>query len=106
MGIVDMIRNALGGGPKVDLERLLRSGAVVLDVRSKEEFATGHVKGAEHIPLDRLGAHLTKLDRSTPIITCCRSGMRSRAAADLLRRQGFDAHNGGPWTSVRALKAR
>ncbi|HQW87367.1 MAG TPA: rhodanese-like domain-containing protein [Flavobacteriales bacterium] len=106
MGILDMIKSALGGGPKVDLGAVLRSGAVVLDVRSKEEFASGHVKGAKHIPLDRLGSHLAELDRSKPIITCCRSGMRSRAAADLLRRQGFDAHNGGPWTSVRALTAR
>ncbi|MBK9274503.1 MAG: rhodanese-like domain-containing protein [Flavobacteriales bacterium] len=105
MGILQMIKSAMGGGPKVDLGELLRSGAVVLDVRSKEEFTAGHVKGAKHVPLDRLGSHLAKLDRSKPIITCCRSGMRSRAAADLLRRQGFDAYNGGPWTSVRALKA-
>lgn len=45
-----------------------------------------------------------KIDKSRPVITCCRSGARSGMAADVLKRNGFECYNGGAWTSVRAAK--
>ena len=101
-----MTKAALTVGAKVDLTGPLRSSAVVFDRRAKEEFAPGHVRRAKHIPLDRLSSDRSKLERSKPAITCCRSVMRSRETASLLCRHGLDACDGGPWTSVRTLKAR
>lgn len=99
-----MLKTLFGLGPKVDLGQKIKEGAVIVDVRTPEEFQSGHVKGSINIPLDRLQSQLKKLDKSKPVITCCRSGARSGMAADELTRHGFDVHNGGPWTSLNNLK--
>ena len=92
------------GGPKVDLGQKIKEGAQIIDVRSPEEYRSGHVAGSINIPLDRIQDQLKKIDKSKPVITCCRSGARSGMAADMLKRAGFDVYNGGPWTSVNNLK--
>lgn len=92
------------GGPKVDLGQKIKEGAQIIDVRTPDEFRSGHVKGAVNIPLDRLQGQLAKIDKSKAVITCCRSGARSGMAADMLKNAGFDAYNGGPWQNVQALK--
>lgn len=79
---------------------MLSGGALVLDVRTPQEFREGHVPGAVNIPLDSLQAEMRTLDKRKPIITCCRSGMRSASAAALLTSNGFMAHNGGSWVSL------
>ena len=70
-------------------------GPLVLDVRSPEEFAAGHVPGAMNIPGDELPAHLETLPRSRPIIVYCNmqhpGDSRSERATMLLRRAGLDA---------------
>ncbi len=91
------------GGPKVDLGQKIKEGAIILDVRTPEEFRGGHPKGAINIPVDRLQGQLGKLDKSKVVITCCMSGGRSGMAADVLKRAGFEAFNGGPWQNVQAL---
>lgn len=95
-----MIRSLFGLGPKVDLAALLQQGATVLDVRTPGEFAQGHVKGSLNIALDQLQRSMHKVPKDRPVITCCKSGMRSAAAQALLRDHGYDAHNGGPWSKV------
>jgi rhodanese-related sulfurtransferase len=92
------------GGPKVDLAQKIKEGATIIDVRTPEEFKSGHVKGSINIPLDKVQNQSGKLDKTKAVITCCRSGARSGMAADVLKRNGFECYNGGPWTSVRALK--
>lgn len=96
----------LFGGP--DLGPFFDRGAIILDVRTAGEFNSGHVKGAVHVPLDRLSQELGKLKKAgKPYITCCASGRRSGMAADILNRAGIEAVNGGPWSSVdRAVKTR
>ena len=77
--MIDLLKKLLGIAPKPDLNELARQGAIILDVRSKGEFAGGHIKGAINIPLDQLSANLNKLkDKNQPIITCCASGMLHR----------------------------
>ncbi|MCF8423717.1 MAG: rhodanese-like domain-containing protein, partial [Bacteroidia bacterium] len=58
----------------VDLSQLIKDGAIIVDVRSKAEFATGHVKGSINIPLEQIGTSVEKLKSHNHIITCCRSG--------------------------------
>jgi phage shock protein E len=92
------------GGPKVDLREKIAQGATIVDVRTPDEFRSGHVAGAVNIPLDRIQSEMKRIAKDKPVITCCRSGARSGIAADILKAQGFDVYNGGSWTSVNNLK--
>ncbi|MBP9884532.1 MAG: rhodanese-like domain-containing protein [Chitinophagales bacterium] len=97
------IKELFGLGPKVNLAEVAKSGAIILDVRSKGEFATGHIRGAINISLDQLSGNLKKLkDKEKPIITCCASGMRSASARRILISNGFtQVYNGGGWLTLR-----
>jgi len=100
--MIELIKNLLGFGPKVDLNELWASGALVVDVRTPAEYKDGHVKGAINLPLQTLGNNLNKLKKDQVIITCCRSGSRSGMAKRMLKANGFEqVHNGGPWTNLR-----
>lgn len=82
------------------MTELLAQGAIVLDVRTKEEFKTGHPAGAQNVPLQELSRHLLKItNQKKPVITCCVSGRRSGIAAQQLKAAGVQAVNGGPWQS-------
>jgi rhodanese-related sulfurtransferase len=100
--MLDAFKSMLGIGPKVDYKELMNNGAIIVDVRSKGEFAGGHVKDAVNIPVDQLPASLAKLkDKNQPVITCCASGMRSASAKSFLVSKGYtQVYNAGPWTSL------
>jgi hydroxyacylglutathione hydrolase len=71
-----------------------RPGLQVVDVRRSGEFASGHVPGAVHLPLDRLETALSGLDAKKPTVAICAGGYRSSIGAALLRRAGFtDVYN-------------
>lgn len=97
------IKKLLGLGPKTDLAKLVREGAVIVDVRSTAEFKSGHIRGSINIPVDSLAASLGKLpDKNRPVITCCASGMRSAVAKNILKSNGYaEVHNGGGWTGLQ-----
>lgn len=65
--------------------------ALLVDVRSSEEYAQGHLLSAANIPLNLLRLKQRLLRPDQPVIFYCNTGRRSRAAADLLKRQGFQA---------------
>jgi phage shock protein E len=91
-------------GKKVDLAPIIAGGAKIIDVRSPQEFKSGHVKGSINIPLDRIRAEVPALKKAgKPVVLCCASGMRSGNATSILTEAGIEAYNGGPWSSVRAL---
>ncbi|MCJ8505153.1 rhodanese-like domain-containing protein [Kocuria flava] len=77
----------------VDVERaqeLLGAGAVLVDVRTPQEYRAGHAPGARHIPLDALGTRRRELSPERPVVLVCRSGARSAAAARQLAEAGYD----------------
>ena len=84
-------RNAGQAVGPLDAVRLLNQGALLLDVRSKAEFDAGHVIDARHVPQDEIAASAESLKkyREKVVIACCESGMRSSAAARVLKAQGF-----------------
>ena len=88
----------------VDYKQMVANGAIILDVRTKEEYAGGHIKGSLNIPLQSLtAASIAKLDKQKPVITCCASGMRSASAKSMLKSQGFtEVHNGGGWYGLQS----
>lgn len=75
--------------------RLVAEGAMLLDVRTPQEFATGAAKGAVNIPVQELAARVSELPRDRPIVAYCRSGARSSSAVASLVRAGYDAHDAG-----------
>ena len=97
------MKNLFGIGSKTDYTQLVKEGAIILDVRSKAEFESGHIKGSINIPVDQLGNNLNKWkDKNKPIIACCASGMRSASAKALLKSNGYlKVYNGGGWRSLQ-----
>jgi sulfur-carrier protein adenylyltransferase/sulfurtransferase len=65
-------------------------GPLLLDVREPHEWAIARLPGARLVPLNSLPDALDGLDRSEEIIVYCHHGLRSAAAVDWLREQGFD----------------
>lgn len=68
-----------------------RRDALVIDVRDNDEYASGHIANARHIPLAQLSENLKSLEKykTRPVIVNCRSGNRSAGAAGILRKNGF-----------------
>lgn len=100
--MITTIKKLLGFGPKVDYAQLVKQGAIILDVRSKGEYQSGHIKGSINISVDSLSNNLAKLKKDKPIITCCASGMRSASARSILKSNGYtEVYNGGGWNSLQ-----
>lgn len=99
MGILDF----LGLGNKTnDVQKYIQKGAIILDVRTSDEFKDGHIKGSKNIALQILNGNIETIKKwNKPVITCCRSGMRSAQATSLLQQHGIDCINGGGWTSLK-----
>ena len=67
------------------------SGSVLLDVRTREEYAQGRVPHSRNLPLQEIGRADEEIpDRGTPLFVYCLSGARSRQAAAVLQSMGFD----------------
>lgn len=87
---------------KKSIEALLEDGGIIVDVRSKAEYAGGHLSNSINIPLDTLQENPGRLQKSKPVITCCASGIRSASAKKILKANGFDeVVNGGGWSSLK-----
>ena len=100
--MLETIKKLFGIGTSVDLREVARNGAVILDVRTKGEFQSGHIKGALNIPVQNLASSLAKIPKDKAVITCCASGMRSASAKGILASNGFkEVYNGGSWMSLR-----
>lgn len=79
--------------PPREAYRMVRDGALLLDVRERHEFSAGHAPGAVHLPLGQLAVSHGRLPRDQRIVTVCRSGNRSKTAARTLRKLGYDVVN-------------
>lgn len=73
------------------LQAKVEAGATyVVDVRTAQEWGTGHIAGAAHIPVDELEKRLGELKRDgTPVHFVCAGGQRSAAAAEIVANRGF-----------------
>jgi rhodanese-related sulfurtransferase len=61
----------------------------VLDVRSPEEYASGHVPGAVNIPYDQLASRISEVPKDKDVVLYCKSGRRAGIAAETLAGQGY-----------------
>lgn len=93
-----------------ELDEAREDGAVLVDVRSPAEYASGHVPGALNVPVDELRGRLDGLGpRERPLGVTCQVGLRGHVAARLLIQHGFRVRNldGGyrTWSAVNGVGA-
>lgn len=86
----------------VPYKELLEKGAVIIDVRTPGEFASGHIQGSINIPLDQIPGEVATIREKYPVvITCCRSGNRSAVAKQYLDSDSCSVVNGGAWNALQ-----
>lgn len=102
------IKKLFSSQPSLSLEDVLTKGAYIVDVRSPQEFKSGHVKGSVNIPLETIQQKAGQLKDKEYIVTCCRSGNRSGIAKSILQANGIkNVVNRGSWQNVdQHLKKR
>lgn len=89
--VTESRKSGQGVSPQAVVQLMNKSGAVVLDVRSANEFKEGHIVDAINIPLAELGKRLGELDdyRNIPIIVTCAIGQHTGMAGRQLTAGGF-----------------
>ncbi|WP_338731294.1 rhodanese-like domain-containing protein [Mangrovimonas cancribranchiae] len=93
----------LFGNRDKKIKTYLDNGAVILDVRTQQEYNNGHIDGSKHIPLNELNNRVDELKiLNKPLIVCCASGVRSAKAAKFLNLNNLDAINGGGWKNLES----
>lgn len=98
MGLFNLFKRS---NMSAEIKEYLENGAVVLDVRTLEEWNDGHSEGAKHIVLQTIPEHVDEIKSwNKPVIAVCRSGARSGQATQFLQNHGVDVINGGPWGNV------
>jgi phage shock protein E len=101
LGLVLMINTGCAQKANSDMEKLIKDGAFLVDVRTPEEFSGGHVPGSVNIPLSDIEKELAQFKDKDQIVVFCRSGARSGQALQILNKNGFtNVSNGGTWTQV------
>jgi phage shock protein E len=90
-------------------EKGLQIGAeIYIDVRTDQEWETGHIDGAVHLDLTKIQqGHLPNLPKDAPLALYCRSGNRADQALAILKQNGFiNARNAGSFAELQALGSK
>jgi phage shock protein E len=105
--MLGLLKKLLGGEKAVNPKRMIEEGALVIDVRQRDEWDRGHLASARHLPVDELPRRLEEVeawaggDKARPIVVYCASGGRSGRARATLERAGFThVVNGGGYSSL------
>jgi len=86
------------------IRNYLANEAIIIDVRSKNEWKSGHIEGAFHIEMASVPYQINMIKaQDKPVIAVCVSGVRSGEIVQYLLAQGIDAVNGGSWQNVQEL---
>ena len=72
-----------------ELQEVLKTNPLIVDVRTNEEFQNESIKGSINIPVDKIGVNLDKLKGKQQIVVYCQSGVRSSYAKSVLENLGF-----------------
>ena len=103
--MLDFLRQRRAGEAEPDWNAIFSRGARVIDVRSPQEFQSGHAPDSVNIPLGDIGNVVGELRNSgEPVVLCCASGNRSGMAQRKLSSLGIEAYNAGPWQRVLQIQ--
>ena len=90
-------------GPGTDFKAFKEAGAIIVDVRSAQEFDRGNIKGSKNIPVNNIQREISNIKKwNKPVITVCQSGARSSMAKSVLKAAGIDVYNGGSWFGLES----
>ena len=87
--------NSMGEASKVDvsIEQAFKmwqnKEAIIIDIRTPQEYKEGHIPGVANIPLDQLAERNREIPTDKKVLLICRSGNRSSQGTSLLRSKGF-----------------
>lgn len=86
---------------------LINNDGIVVDLRSSEAFARGHIVNAKNIPYAEMDAHTDKIEKfkNKPVVAVCDAGITSTKAVTTLRNSGFESAYGlkggmNAWTTA------
>ena len=102
--IINFLKKIFGFEDSEKLVEAIKNGGMLIDVRSKGEFASGSIKNAVNIPLNEISNQKNKLKNNENIVVFCRSGMRSKQAQSILKQAGIsNVFNGGSLQNMKGL---
>lgn len=97
MGLLSL----LFGNKEDKIKAFQSKDAIIIDVRTTNEYNQGAIPGSKNFPLQSLNSKIEAIKKfNKPVITCCASGMRSASAASILKANNIEAMNGGGWSSL------
>ena len=73
-----------------ELSKKLTKPIILLDVRTPQEYQSGHIKQAKNVPLTEIGRYS---GQDSTVYVICQSGMRSRQATKILNKKGYEVTN-------------
>ena len=82
---------------------LAKNNYLVVDVRTNEEYAEGHVVGSINVPYDEIDSD-TLIDETRTLLVYCKSGARSSKAYDKFKELGFDVYDLGAYDNIMMEK--
>lgn len=83
------------------IQEVLDNGAIIVDVRTINEFNQEHIAGSINIPLGEIETVVDQLKaKEKPIVLCCVSSARNGMATSILSEAEIDCYNGGPYTHL------
>ena len=84
------LKKAITMAELFEISKKIKSDELILDVRTAEEFAEGHVPGAQNIPHDGIAEHAPELKKFSTIYMYCRSGGRVQFSCQILEALGVN----------------
>ena len=91
----------LGKKKRMMIANALQKGAIIIDVRTSNEFTSGNINGSLNVPLANISKNINKIKSfKKPILLCCASGVRSATATSMLKSHNIECYNAGSWRSI------
>ena len=85
-----------------EIQDLIKSGSIIIDVRSNEEFREGHVSSSVNIPLNEVVNRIDEFKSiKQPFLVCCLSGGRSAQATEYFQSMEIKCVNAGGWQQLQ-----
>ena len=86
------------------VKEAVAEGAVIVDVRTPQEYKEGHISNSLNIPVQQIEARASTLKKKNKtVILCCKSGGRASRAKSILQKNGIKAVNGGSWGGLNYM---
>jgi rhodanese-related sulfurtransferase len=102
MGLLNSMFGINSNSEKIT--ELIEKNAIIIDVRSSDEFKQGNIPNSKNIPIDEFKSRIDEIVRiDSPIILCCLSGKRSDIAFSILKQKRNDCINARSWKKINTL---